>query len=139
MKRRIARILFFFFLSTALFGCNATPPEGVAVCLFHALTSGDMRYVKENIYFAKNLEYNVVCEYLDMAVNSNDYKTRTAGYKADYKAVNVTYEGDVAWVELRGESPMGKSIFTVARLLFIDGKWKVDGDYTVLHSYDGYE
>ncbi len=135
MKKYIDKVLLLLFALILLASCNPTPPETVAVNLFNALTSGDMSYVKENLYFEKNMDYNVVCDYLDLAVKSNDYKERTADYSADYKVDRVVYEGDVAWVELQGMSPMGKRVATVARMVMVDGKWKVDGDYTVLHSF----
>lgn len=138
MKTQLSKILYAIAVVITLYGCNVTtPPDEVAVTLFNALTSGDMQYVKENIYFANYVHYDAVCDYVDMAVKSNDYKTRTAGYKADYKAVKTTYEGDVAWVELQGVSALGRSVTTVARMLFVDGRWKVDGDYTVFHPQKG--
>lgn len=135
MKKYIDKVLFLLFALILFASCNPAPPETVAVNLFNALTSGDMSYVKENLYFEKNMDYNVVCEYLDIVVKSKDYKERTADYSADYEVDRVVYEGDVAWVELQGMSPMGKRVATVARMVMVDGKWKVDGDYTVLHSF----
>lgn len=135
MKKYIDKVLLLLFALILLAACKPVPPETVAVNLFNALTSGDMSYVKENLYFEKNMDYNVVCEYLDIVVKSKDYKERTADYSADYEVERVVYEGDVAWVELQGMSPMGKRVATVARMVMVDGKWKVDGDYTVLHSF----
>lgn len=135
MKKYFNKVLLLLFALILLAACKPTPPETVAVNLFNALTSGDMSYVKENLYFEKNMDYNVVCDYLDLAVKSNDYKERTTGYNADYKVDRVVYEDDIAWVELQGMSPMGKRVTTVARMVMVDGKWKVDGDYTVLHSF----
>ena len=136
MKIQFSKILYALVVAATLLGCNATtPPEDIAVNLFNALTSGDLRYVKQNIHFTNPAYYDAVCDYLDLAARSADYKERTAGYTADYKAVKVTYEGDVAWVELQGVSPLGRTLTTVARMLQKDGRWVVDGDYTVLHSY----
>lgn len=135
MKKLFTSILFVFAVAVTIVGCRPSSPEDVAVSLFNAITSGDMRYVKDNIHFTNPAYYDAVCDYFDMAVKSDDYKSRTAGYKADYKATKVTYEGDVAWVELQGVSALGKSVTTVARMLYVDGRWVVDGDYTVFHSY----
>lgn len=135
MKKYFKNILFALLTATVLAGCAPTPPEEVAVNLFNALTSGDMQYVKKNLYFSDPVSHDAVCDYLDLAARSADYKERTADYTADYKAVKVTYEGDVAWVELQGVSPLGRTLTTVARMLQKDGRWVVDGDYTVLHSY----
>lgn len=136
MNNKIKKNLFFALAALMLVACKpVTPPQEVAVNLFNSLTSGDMSYVKENIHFAKSMDYDVACEFFDLLVNSKDYKTGTAGYKADYKAVKITHEGDVVWVELQGVSPTGESLSTVARMILVDGKWKVDGDYTMLHSF----
>lgn len=132
MKKNIRTILF---ISLALFlsACGPTPPDEVAVKFFNSLTSGDLRYVKRNICFADPLSYDAVCNYLDRVVNSPAYQESTAGYEADYVARGVTYEGDVAWVELRGVDVTGEEITTIVRMVLVGEQWKVDGDYSVLH------
>lgn len=133
MKGYIGNILVALFV--VLFaGCGTTPPEEVAVNLYNSLTSGNMSYAKKNLHFADSLEYDIVCDFLDLMANSDKFKSNTAGYVADYKATRVTYEGDVAWVELQGVSAAGNSILTVARMVLVDDKWKVDGNYVMLHS-----
>ena len=71
MKTQFTKILYALVVAATLLGCNATtPPDEVAVTLFNALTSGDMQYVKENIYFANYVHYDAVCDYVDMAVKA---------------------------------------------------------------------
>ena len=124
----LAAVLFMF---TA---CATTPPDEVAVKLHNAITSGDMSYVKENIYFPDAIDYTVFCEYLDMAAASAQYKRMTAGYKADYRAESTDINGDEAFVTLRGKSALGEDMIISVRLVRIDGCWKVDGNHAVLHS-----
>ena len=117
-----------------LAACGTTPPDEVAVKLHNAITSGDMSYVKENIYFPDTIDYAVFCDYLDMAASSPQYKRMTAGYTADYRAESTDINGDEAFVTLRGKSPLKEDMVISVRLVRIEGRWKVDGNHSVLHS-----
>lgn len=108
-------------------------PGEVAVQLFNAITSGDVQVVKDNIHFDSQIEKEVFDEYLDMAVASQDYKERTAGYTANYEIVSDTITADTAFVKLKGMTALGKMTTFNVRLVRIDGDWKVDGSQAVLH------
>ncbi len=127
-----------FIAALALFvlaACRPTAsPDEVAVRLHNALTSGDMSYVKERIYFPDPIDYEVFCKYLDMAAASAQYKERTAGYEADYKALSTDINGDEAFVKLQGVSALNEKMLITVRLVLVDGMWKVDGNHGVLHS-----
>ena len=117
--------------------CNKpaiAPPDEVAVKLYNAITSGDATYVKKHLHFPNPVDYEVFCEYLDMALRSDEYWERTEGYKADYSAIDTKIYGDEAYVELQGETPLNGIATMTVHLLFIDGMWKVDGNQGVLHS-----
>ena len=66
---------------------DKTNPGDVAAQLFNSITSGNVEFVKENIHFDTKVDKQVFDKYLDMAVASEDYKERTAGYVADYASV----------------------------------------------------
>ena len=114
--------------------CRPSSPADVAVRLHNALTSGDMSYVKEYIYFPNPVDHEVFCKYLDMAAASAQYKERTAGYEADYKALSTDINGDEAFVKLQGVSALNEKMLITVRLVLVDGVWKVDGNHGVLHS-----
>lgn len=119
------------FLCT-IFSCmgNRAPGE-VAVVLFNAITEGDADVVKKNIHFAYEGDYDVFSEYLDMAIKSEDFAQRTEGYKADYKVLSEVVTGDSAYVVLQGRTVLEQVSCFKVRMVRIDGKWKVDGDYSV--------
>ncbi len=126
------RIFFASVLLVIIFGCTrTTPPDVVAVNLFNAITSGNVEYVKENIWFSQESDYKAVNDFLDIVVASSDYKQRTEGYTADYRAVRVNYEGDEAWVELQGRNVIGERIITLVHLLYINERWMVNGEQSV--------
>lgn len=131
--RVIKKISFLLLVALSLAACRPSSPDEVAVKLFNSLTSGDMSYVKDNIYFSNSMEYDVVCDFLDLMSKSAVGKADDNSYVADYKVQSVKYEGDVAWVELQGVSITGKNITTVARMVLVDGRWMVDGNYTMLN------
>lgn len=139
-KRIMKNVLKIFLLciSSALFAACSQPvaPDVVAVRLFNAVTSGDMDYVKENIYLSHREDINVVNEFLTMMASSPEFKKRTEGYTADYRATAVNYAGDEAWVELKGKGVSGEMITTITRMVFVDGRWLVDGDYSILHAFN---
>ena len=108
-------------------------PGDVAVQLFNSITSGDTWFVKSNIHFNSQVEKEVFDEYLDMAVASDDYRERTAGYRADYKVVSEEVDADTAHVSLKGMSALGKMTTFNVRLIKVNGLWKVDGSQAVLH------
>ena len=112
---------------------DKTNPGDVAAQLFNSITSGNVEFVKENIHFDTKVDKQVFDKYLDMAVASEDYKERTANYKADYVVVSETVDADTAHVDLKGMSALGKMTTFNVRLLKVDGKWKVDGSQAVLH------
>lgn len=112
---------------------DKTNPGDVAAQLFNSITSGNVEFVKENIHFDTKVDKQVFDKYLDMAVASDDYKERTANYKADYVVVSETVDADTAYVDLKGMSALGKMTTFNVRLLKVDGKWKVDGSQAVLH------
>ena len=112
---------------------DKTNPGDVAAQLFNSITSGNVEFVKENIHFDTKVDKQVFDKYLDMAVASEDYKERTAGYVADYAIVSETIDADTAHVDLKGMSALGKMTTFNVRLLKVDGKWKVDGSQAVLH------
>ena len=109
---------------------NRAPGE-VAVVLFNAITEGDADVVKKNIHFAYEGDYDVFSEYLDMAIKSEDFAQRTEGYKADYKVLSEVVTGDSAYVVLQGRTVLEQVSCFKVRMVRIDGKWKVDGDYSV--------
>lgn len=118
-----------------LVSCSSTPerePAEVAVQLFNSLTSGDVQYVKDNIYFADAVEREVFNEYLDMAVESEDFAERTKGYTADYRVLSQSVHSDSAFVELRGYTVLGQMTRFKVLLVKVDGCWKVDGRSAVL-------
>lgn len=110
-------------------------PSQVAVALFNALTDGDKFVVESNIHFPDTIEGETFLAYYDMALNSEDYKNRTAGYRADYRAVSetMTAGGDSAYVELVGRTALGEETRFTVLLVDVEGWWKVDGPYSVLH------
>ena len=115
-------------------GKSATlTPDEVAVKLYNGLTSGDIDFVKKHICFSVASDYAVFCDYLDMVVESDDFRERTDGYKADYYAVDTKIFGNEAYVELCGLTPLNGTAKMTVHLLFVDGKWKVDGDHGVFH------
>ena len=120
-------------LFTACGKSAALAPDDVAVNLYNGLTSGDVDFVKKHIYFSAASDYTTFCDYLDMAVESNDFRERTASYKADYYAVDTKIFGNEAYVELCGLTPLNGTAKMTVHLLFVDGKWKVDGDHGVFH------
>lgn len=121
-------------LLAALFGaCAPTPPETVAVNMFNALLSGNLSYVRENIYFSNSSDYYAMCDFLELAETLPEYKAAVAAFSADYKVVRSTRAGDEALVELSGSGTIGKDVRFVVRLLFIDGRWVVDGEQSVLN------
>ena len=110
-------------------------PSQVAVALFNARTDGDKFVVESNIHFPDTIEGETFLAYYDMALNSEDYKNRTAGYRADYRAVSetMTAGGDSAYVELVGRTALGEETRFTVLLVDVEGWWKVDGPYSVLH------
>ena len=138
--RRYTKFFALMFLSLAIVACggdevsvDTSKPGDVAAQLFNSITSGDVEFVKENIHFDTKVDKQVFDKYLDMAVASEDYKERTANYKADYVVVSETVDADTAHVDLKGMSALGKMTTFNVRLLKVDGKWKVDGSQAVLH------
>lgn len=109
-------------------------PSDVAVTLYNGLTSGDYEAVTENIYFQDSLDFNVFRNYFRMAVESDDYKSRTEGFKPDYAVKSESIDGDVATVNLEGIGPLGNLLKINVRLVLVDNKWKVDGNHGVFHS-----
>lgn len=110
-------------------------PSQVAVALFNALTDGDRFVVESNIHFPDTLEGETFLAYYDMALKSDDYRDRTTGYRADYRAVSetLTAGGDSAYVELVGRTALGEETRFTVLLVDVEGWWKVDGPYSVLH------
>lgn len=138
--RRFTRMFAVMALLSAMTACggdtapsDTRKPGDVAVQLFNSITSGDVQFVKENIHFDSEVEKSVFDDYLDMAVASDDYKERTAGYTADYVVVSDTITADTAFVKLKGMTALGKMTTFNVRLVRIDGDWKVDGSQAVLH------
>ena len=138
--RRYTKFFALVALSLAVVACGGdevlvdkTNPGDVAAQLFNSITSGNVEFVKENIHFDTKVDKQVFDKYLDMAVASEDYKERTANYKADYVVVSETVDADTAHVDLKGMSALGKMTTFNVRLLKVDGKWKVDGSQAVLH------
>ncbi len=133
MKKYIYSIL----LAALLGACTPTPPETVAVNMFNALSSGNLSYVRENIYFSNSSDYYAMCDFLELAETSLEYKAGVAAaiaaFSADYKVVRSTRAGDEALVELSGSGTIGKDVRFIVRLLFIDGRWVVDGEQSVLN------
>lgn len=111
------------------------PPDEVAVKFYNDLTSGDLRFAKRHLYFPNPVDYDTFCEYLDMAVRSEEYWERTEGYKADYRVVDTKIYGDEAYVIIRGATPLHGDATMTVHLLFIDEMWKVDGNHGVLHRH----
>ena len=109
-------------------------PSDVAVTLYNGLTSGDYEAVTENIYFQDSLDFNVFRNYFRMAVESDDYKARTEGFKPNYTVKSESIDGDVATVNLEGIGPLGNLLKINVRLVLVDNKWKVDGNHGVFHS-----
>ena len=101
--------------------------------LFNALTSGEAQIVRDNIYFADNVERSAFYAYLDMAYDSKDFAERTKGYKADYKVVSEKIDGDSAFVVLLGKTALAQDTRFNVLMVKIDGEWKVDGRFSVLH------
>ena len=138
--RRYTKFFALMSLSLAIVACggdevsvDTSKPGDVAAQLFNSITSGDVKFVKDNIHFYSENEKEVFDRYLDMAVASEDYKERTAGYVADYAIVSETIDADTAYVDLKGMSALGKMTTFNVRLIKVDGKWKVDGSQAVLH------
>lgn len=134
--KKIAYIFVALFATLLGVACSKpapTPPDEVAVKLYNAITSGDITFVKKHLHFSNPVEYEVFCDYLDMALRSDEYWERTEGYKADYRVLDTKIYGSEAYVELQGETPLNGTATMTVHLLFIDGKWKVDGNHGVLH------
>lgn len=128
------RIPIIFSLLFFLYSCADRPAPGeVAVSLFNALTSGEAQVVRDNIYFADDVERNAFGEYLDMAFRSEDFAERTRDYRADYKVVSEVVNGDSAHVVLVGKTVLKQQTRFTVLLVNVDGCWKVDGRYSVLH------
>ena len=108
-------------------------PSQVAVALFNALTNGDRFVVESNIHFPNRDEGETFMAYYDMALESDDFKQRTDGYTADYRAVSESVDGDSAYVELVGKTVLGEDTRFTVLLVHVEGWWKVDGPYSVLH------
>ena len=141
--RSIKSFLFVAMFALSLLSCgnggssangNSKSPSAVALTLYKGLTSGDVKGVTENIYFAKKSDYKVFCDYFNMAVASSDYKQRTEGFTPDYKVTAEKVDGDKAFVVLEGRGPLGNMLKIDVKLLSVDGKWKVDGDHGVFHT-----
>ncbi len=125
----------FFIVLLAVFSfvaCKVTPPDEVALRFLKALTSGDVNYAKENIYFPNKSDYAFVCEYLDMVAKTDKYKSGVAEFKTEYRVAKCLYEGDEAFVELIGKNITGNYDVVALRMLRIDGRWLVDGKQSVL-------
>ena len=138
--RRFTRLFAVVLLLSAMAACggggttaDTRKPGDVAAQLFNSITSGDVQFVKENIHFDSDVEKSVFDDYLDMAVASDDYKERTAGYTADYIIVSEEIDVDTAYVDLKGMTALGKMATFNVRLVRIEGMWKVDGSQAVLH------
>jgi hypothetical protein len=131
---QMKRFFFAVSISCLLLSCakKAAPGE-VAVSLFNALTSGEAQIVRDNIYFADNVERSAFYAYLDMAYDSKDFAERTKGYKADYKVVSEKIDGDSAFVVLLGKTALAQDTRFNVLMVKIDGEWKVDGRFSVLH------
>jgi hypothetical protein len=112
---------------------DAEAPSAVALTLYKGLTSGDVKGVTENIYFALKSDYNIFCDYFNMAVASSDYKQRTEGFTPDYKVTSEKIDGEKALVVLEGRGPLGNMLKIDVKMLLVDGRWKVDGDHGVFH------
>lgn len=112
---------------------DSESPSAVALTLYKGLTSGDVKGVTENIYFAQKSDYKVFCDYFNMAVASDDYKQRTEGFTPDYKVTTEKVDGDKAFVVLEGRGPLGNMLKIDVKLVSVDGQWKVDGDHGVFH------
>lgn len=138
VMRRIKYIFIFVLLAGAFFSCGnaneAGKPSAVALELYEGLTSGDVEAVTGNIHFQDSLDYNVFRDYFQMAVASSDYKQRTQAFKPDYKVTSEKISGDEAFVVLEGIGPLGNMLKIDVKLLFVEGKWKVDGNHGVFHS-----
>ena len=101
--------------------------------MFNSLTDGDVETVHANIHFPNEIEQETFFTYYDMAIDSEDFKSRTEGYRADYRAVSEKIDGDSAYVELVGQTVLGESTRFTVLLRIVDGWWKVDGPYSVFH------
>lgn len=163
MKRNFLSIVFSLFCAVALVSCGGNKkraempnlvnvsvsrldsvaefhtvlmdtPSQVAVALFNAITAGDVETVMTNIHFPNELEGETFREYLVMAVSSEDFATRTSGYTANYTPVSEQINGDTAYVELVGTTVLDRQTRFKVLLTMVDGWWKVDGPYSVLHS-----
>ena len=131
------------FVAVALLACGGgksennvkadVSPSVVALTLYNGLTSGDVKAVTENIYFKEQLDYNVFRDYFQMAVANADYKERTKNFKADYKVTSEQIDGSEATVNLEGIGPLGNMLKITVKLLFVDGRWKVDGNHGVFY------
>ena len=136
--RSIKYILLVAIFAFVSFSCNnvngGENPSKAALELYEGLTSGNVKAVTENIYFADTLDYNVFRDYFKMAVASDDYKQRTQSFKPDYKVVSEKISGDEAFVVLEGKGPLGNMLKIDVKMLFVDGRWKVDGNHGVFHS-----
>jgi hypothetical protein len=108
-------------------------PGEVAVAVFNALTSGDVQVVKDNIYFPDEIETISFGKYLDMAVASEKFAERTKGYDADYRIISEKIDGDSAHVVLAGMTALKQKTRFNVLVIKIDGKWKVDGHFSVFH------
>ena len=128
------RLFFVVSILLLLVSCErkAAPGE-IAVLLFNALTSGEAQVVRENIYFADKVERSAFYAYLDMAYDSKDFAERTKDYKADYKVVSENIEGDSAYVVLKGRTVLEQDTRFNVLMVKVDGEWKVDGRFSVLH------
>ena len=108
-------------------------PGKVAVQVFEAITSGDTKILKENLYISNRQQRETFFSYLDMAVSSDKYKNNVKGYEPSYNIANEKVYGDSAEVILTGVNLMGENVRITVKMLKKDGKWKVDGDHGVWH------
>ena len=131
IMKKISFLLLFALLLLA--GCSSKSPGEVAVLLFNSITEGNVENVKENIHFSNSDEYDVFCEYLDMVVASDEYRSRTVGYKANYQVVSETVNGETAEVVLAGYTVLRQRTRFNVQLVKVNGEWKVNGDQSVLH------
>lgn len=136
LKRESMKRVIYFLLLSFLFSCNQPPqksPGEVAVQLFTAITSGDNLFVKENIYISDEVQREVFENTIDIAVNSKQYKDKTAGFIPSYTIEREVVNEDNAEVVISGIGPLGQKMVITVKLLLIDGAWKVDGDHGVWH------
>lgn len=130
-----------FLLLGLLGGCSSSDkasetPGDVAVALYSALTSGDAETVKRYLYISNKQQRSTFFKYLDVAVNSKQYKDNTQGYVAKYSVAEESVDGDTANVVLVGMGPLGQQLRITVKMLMVDGSWMVDGDHGVWQKND---